>query len=110
MNHRENMLQAVRFERPAYIPMSFHINPACWHAYPQDALQELMTEHPFLFPDFEPSSVPIVPQYGPNQRTGRPYTNDWGFGGRHRDQRRDVGLPGSLPINSISLHFPVPNR
>ncbi len=78
MNHRENMLRAVRFERPAYIPMSFHINPACWHAYPQHALQELMAEHPFLFPDFEPSSLPIVPQYGPNQRVGRPYTDDWG--------------------------------
>ncbi|MFL7808803.1 MAG: uroporphyrinogen decarboxylase family protein [Anaerolineae bacterium] len=78
MNHRENMLRAVHFERPAYIPMSFHINPACWHAYPQDALQELMAEHPFLFPDFEPSSAPVVPQYGPNQRAGQPYTDDWG--------------------------------
>jgi uroporphyrinogen decarboxylase len=78
MNQRENILRAVRFECPAYIPMSFHINPACWHAYPQDALQELMAEHPFLFPDFEPSSIPTVPRYGPNQRAGRPYTDDWG--------------------------------
>jgi uroporphyrinogen decarboxylase len=78
VNQRENILRAVRFERPAYIPMSFHINPACWHAYPQGTLQELMAEHPFLFPNFEPSAGPVVPQYGPNQRAGRPYTDDWG--------------------------------
>jgi hypothetical protein len=78
MNHRENVLRAVRFERPASIPMSFHINPACWHAYPHGALQELMAEHPTLFPDSEPSAQPVVPRYGPNQRAGEPYTDDWG--------------------------------
>jgi hypothetical protein len=78
MNRRENILRAVRFERPAYIPMSFHVNAACWHAYPQGALQALMAEHPFLFPDFEPSAEPIAPRYGPNQRAGQPYTDDWG--------------------------------
>jgi len=78
MNRRENILRAVRFERPAYIPMSFHINAACWHAYPQDALQALMTEHPFLFPDDQPGDTPVEPHYGPNQRAGQPYTDDWG--------------------------------
>ena len=78
MNRRENLLRTVHFEVPEYIPMAFHINPACWHAYPQGALQELMLEHPFLFPDFEPSPEPIVPEYGPNQRAGEPYTDDWG--------------------------------
>lgn len=78
MNQRENTLRTVRFEHPEYIPMSFHINAACWHAYPQDALQELMADHPFLFPDFEPSSKPIVPQFAPNQYAGQPYTDDWG--------------------------------
>ena len=77
MNRRENTLRAVRFERPDHIPMSFHINAACWHAYPQQALRELMAEHPFLFPSFDPSE-PISPYYGPNQRAGQPYTDDWG--------------------------------
>jgi hypothetical protein len=58
--------------------MSFHINPACWQAYPQEELQALMSEHPFLFPDFRPSPEPIVPSYGPNQRAGEPYTDGWG--------------------------------
>jgi len=77
MNRRENILRAVRFERPETIPMSFHINAACWHAYPEGALQALMAERPFLFPDYDPGE-PIVPHYGPNQRTGQPYTDDWG--------------------------------
>jgi len=78
MNRRENLLRAVRFERPAYIPMSFHVNPACWHAYPPDALRELMADHPFLFPNFDPTATPPTPGYGPNQRAGQPYTDDWG--------------------------------
>ena len=80
MNRRENLLRAVRFERPDHIPMSFHINPACWHAYPQSVLQERMAAHPFLFADFQLMSASIEPQYGPNQRAGRPYTDDWGCG------------------------------
>jgi hypothetical protein len=76
MNRRENILRAVRFERPAYIPMSFHINAACWHTYPQDALRELISEHPLLF-DPRASSEPTVPRYGPNQHAGQPYTDDW---------------------------------
>jgi uroporphyrinogen decarboxylase len=78
MSPRENTLRAVRFEGPETIPMSFHINPACWHAYPRGALQALMAEHPFLFPDFRPSPEPVAPDYGPNQRAGVPYTDDWG--------------------------------
>ena len=42
MNRRENTLRAVRVERTEYIPMSFHINAACWHAYPEGTLQALM--------------------------------------------------------------------
>ncbi len=78
MNKRENILRAVRFESPAYIPMEFHINPACWHAYPHDALWELMVSHPFLFPDFEPPTQPYAPPFDHHQRADIPYTDDWG--------------------------------
>jgi hypothetical protein len=61
MTYRENVLRAIRFETPEYIPMTFHINAACWHSYPQDALQELMASHPLLFPGFTPSEAPVVP-------------------------------------------------
>ena len=78
MTERENILRAVRFERPEYIPMTFHINPACWHHYPQDALQELMAAHPLLFPDFEKSSQRVELSYDSTARAGQPYVDPWG--------------------------------
>ena len=78
MTERENLLRAVRFERPDHIPMAFHINGACWQQYPQDALQELMAAHPLLFPGFTPSAEKIVPRFAPYQRAAEPYTDDWG--------------------------------
>lgn len=44
----KNYLKAVHFERPDYIPMSFHINDACWNSYPQDRLFDLMEAHPYF--------------------------------------------------------------
>jgi len=78
MTERENVLRAVRFERPEHIPMRFHVNAACWHHYDQAALQELMADHPLLFPGFQASDEPIQPQYAPWQRAGRAYTDSWG--------------------------------
>ena len=52
MNQRENILKTIRFEQPDYIPIHIGINAACWHHYDQHALQDLMEQHPFLFPDF----------------------------------------------------------
>lgn len=51
IDEHENLLRTVRFKRTDYIPMGFHINSACWHHYPPDALGELMAGHPMLFPD-----------------------------------------------------------
>ena len=75
---RENILQAVNFERPDTIPMVFHINDACWQHYPQDALQELMAEHPLLFPDFKPTQEKIIPDFSLVHRKDAPYTDPWG--------------------------------
>ncbi len=77
MNQRENLLRAVRFERPDAIPMIFHINPACWQHYPHDALQDLMAAHPYLFPDFTPVEL-VRPDLSPVQRKGQPYRDPWG--------------------------------
>jgi uroporphyrinogen decarboxylase len=74
-----NILKAVRFERPDAIPMVFHINDACRHSYPQGALQELMAEHPLLFPGLTSPSDPVPPSsYLPNARKGERYTDPWG--------------------------------
>ncbi len=70
----ENTLRAIRFERPDHIPVTFWINPACWHHYPPDALRQLMAGHPLLFPSFEPEP----PALAPWERTGAPYIDAWG--------------------------------
>lgn len=78
MADRNNLRRRVFFERPDYIPMVFHINPACWNSYSAGALEELMADHPFLFPGFDPAAGPVVPAYEPNQVSGRPFVDDWG--------------------------------
>lgn len=77
LSERENLLRAVHFERPEHIPMSFHVNDACWRHYPQDALQGLMASHPLLFPGFVPSPDPVVPDFDPNARANEPYVDSW---------------------------------
>jgi hypothetical protein len=78
MNSRENLLRTVHFGTPEVIPMSFHINGACWQHYPQDALQQLMAEHPLLFPGFTMGKQKIIPEFSPVQRKDQPYTDPWG--------------------------------
>lgn len=78
MNGGENLLRAARFESPEWIPMSFHVNAACWEYYDQGALQDLMEAHPFLFPGFARRGEKIVPEYDLNARVNAPYTDPWG--------------------------------
>ena len=75
---RDNLLRTVRFERPDFVPMTFHINDACWHHYPRQALLDLMASHPMLFPDFDSDSYPIEPTYPPYARAGVPFVDPWG--------------------------------
>ncbi len=75
---RQNYLRAVRFEKPDFIPMAFHINGACWNNYPVDALKELILSHPLLYPD---PSVWLPPEGftpSPKQSGNITYTDDWG--------------------------------
>ena len=78
MTPRENLLRAVRFERPDYIPMVFHINAACWSNYPQEALAELKESHPFLFPNYERGTETVATTFGNTATAGKPYVDDWG--------------------------------
>jgi Uroporphyrinogen decarboxylase (URO-D) len=72
----QNTLQAILFERPEYIPVTFWINPACWHHYQPDDLRELMAAHPILFPDFD-TEKDSIPQIAPWERAGEPYVDFW---------------------------------
>jgi uroporphyrinogen decarboxylase len=87
----ENTLRAIRFERPEHIPMIFWINPACWHHYPNEALFELMAEHPLLFPGFT-SQDNMPPEPAPWERAGKPYTDAWGCVW----ETSDDGITGSV--------------
>ncbi len=78
MNKKENYLRAVRFERPDYIPMTFGMNDACYQAYPQEALFELMEQHPLLFPDFQKPALPFTPEFASVARKDAPYRDDFG--------------------------------
>ena len=96
MTERENILRAVRFERPAYIPMSFHVNSACWHHYDQNALQDLMESRPFLFPNFRRQER-VMPHYALTQRRHEPYTDPWGCVW----ETSDNGIAGSVHQHPI---------
>ncbi len=72
--HREAALRSIRFERPAFIPMAFVINDACYAAYDADALNELIDTHPLLFPD----GVRRPSGFAPNARANQPYKDDFG--------------------------------
>jgi hypothetical protein len=77
-HQRENVLGAVRFEHPDAIPVQMSVSNACWHHYPQDALQSLILDHPLLFPDYEPHSLPFEPACAPWRVAGRRHTDSWG--------------------------------
>lgn len=75
---RKNILKAIRFECPDYVPVNFVINDACWHHYPQEELFSLMEEHPFLFPGFVRPNERYVPHYSLVAQKDHPYTDDFG--------------------------------
>lgn len=74
----DNYTRAIRFEHPDFIPMRFHINAACWHHYPKEALWDLMEEHKHLFPGFTRPAPDWMPEYGADARAGEPYTDVMG--------------------------------
>lgn len=74
---RETVMRAIRFESPAFIPVSFVINPSCWHCYNTDELRALIATHQFLFPH-GCAEEQGTPTYALNQRADTPYTDPWG--------------------------------
>jgi len=89
----ENTLRAIRFDRPEHIPVVFWINPACWHHYPPDALQELMSNHPLLFPGPQP-----CPSLAPWECAGHPYVDSWSCVW----ETTDDGITGSVTRHPLA--------
>ena len=98
MNDRENTLRAARFESPERIPISFGISSGCWNRYPQDALQELMAEHPLLFPGYEETGEEVIPRHAPWRRAEKPYTDSWGCVW----QTAEDGITGAVVEHALS--------
>jgi uroporphyrinogen decarboxylase len=78
LSERENYLRVAQFQGGEWIPMVFHINPACWNAYSRSALEDLMGSHPLLFPKFESGAEQIVPTSDLTAIAAEPYTDPWG--------------------------------
>lgn len=91
LSQRENKIRAIRFDYPEYIPMTLYLNRSCWHHYDQNALQDLMESHPFLFPNFKRQKV-VRPEYLLNQLKDTPYTDPW----KCVWETMDDGITGSV--------------
>jgi Uroporphyrinogen-III decarboxylase len=78
MTNRENMLRAIRFERPDYIPMTFAVSPSCMHYYEPEAFCELYENHPILFPGYvRPKDIASLKK-GAEVPKGRTFTDEFG--------------------------------
>ena len=75
---KSNRERAFFFEKPDVIPMTFHMNSACWNFYPQDWICEMFETHPILFPGYRRPEFPVKPLTGMNNSKDHPYTDDFG--------------------------------
>lgn len=92
MTKRENLIRAIRFENPEYIPMEFVINDSCWHHYDNEQLYDLQEAHPLLFPNFKRPKGKYRPDYLVNALADKPYTDPWGCVWKTSDD----GITGSV--------------
>jgi len=105
MNKRDNLLRAIRFESPEYIPMDFVINTACWHNYDQNELFDLIEAHPLLFPDFKRPKGIYQPVHLANSLAGKPYTDPW----QCIWETSDDGILGVVNYNPLTSWDDFPN-
>lgn len=73
------MLRAYRFESPEYIPVNFNVSLSCWNDYEPEKLEQLILDHPLLFPHYERGSIDFDdPPYAPWRRKDVRYVDSWG--------------------------------
>ena len=92
--------------------MNFVINYACWDAYPQEALVELMESHPVLFKKASIPTLPYRPDFPNMARKDQPYVDDWGC----LWETTQNGITGTVTQHPLSdwdnlktYHYPDPN-
>jgi uroporphyrinogen decarboxylase len=72
----ENYLRAVQFQRPAWIPCNVSLMPATWQKH-REALEEVVLEHPRLFPGYAEGGRDFDDLGGPTY-SERCFTDAWG--------------------------------
>jgi len=77
MTERERRLAAARFEGPDRIPIGMGFTGDCWEAYENRALDEIMAEHPKLWPNHRPKPPDWRPTHAAWRRAGAPHTDSW---------------------------------
>ena len=110
---RSNLHRAIFFEKPDYIPVTYAVNDACWHHYPQEWLVEQMLRHPLLFPGFTPPKLPYTPDYKLCARKDAMYIDDFGCGWSTADD----GITGTVTMHPLAdwaafegYRFPDPDK
>jgi uroporphyrinogen decarboxylase len=78
MTSRENLLKAMTFDHPDWVPTIFHVNDSCWAHYDRETLYRLMADRPELFPDLGPFERVAWPEYPEFASADRPFIDPWG--------------------------------
>ena len=83
LSARENLLRAILFQTPEYIPVTYQINPSYYFANDAGQVLDFQARHPLLFPGFvRPKTEAFLEtlrnNLHPVMRKGRPFVDDFG--------------------------------
>ncbi len=106
-----NILRAVYFERPAFVPVELCINQTSWHHYPADILEDYIAEHPQVFRGNNCIFPKDEADHPPWQRAGTRFVDSWGC----TWESRTNGMTGYVVKNALkdwaelaTFRFPDP--
>ncbi|MBQ8359292.1 MAG: hypothetical protein IJX37_05205 [Oscillospiraceae bacterium] len=83
LSERENILRAILFQTPEYIPVTYKINPSYYFANDVDDVLDFQARHPLLFPGFiRPEASDFLEKLRKNlhpvMRKDQPFVDDFG--------------------------------
>lgn len=119
LSERENILRAIHFQTPEYIPVTYKINPSYYFANDVDAVLDFQARHPLLFPGFvRPKDADAFLEefrksLHPVMRKGAPFTDDFGCTWESSMEGM-TGLVTHHPLANLedfaSYRFPDPEK
>ena len=75
ITEKENLIRAIEFSNPEWIPITVEFVPALYKKYPE-AIEELILRHPLVFPGGPKGFDEDDPLFIGGAR----FTDDWGCG------------------------------